>query len=116
MPRLSTPVSSSLLPCMLVGLPTPSSVQSTPENDGITLPAWCRRIAVTYGARSIVAKSDRLVTVLPWSIVKSPLPVPNSVSPSPAKCFTVASTPPSRSPSTAVVIRDTRPGSSAKLS
>ena len=35
---LSTSVISSRFACILIGLPTPSSVQSTLENDGITLP------------------------------------------------------------------------------
>jgi hypothetical protein len=34
----STPEISSWFACILMGLPTPSSVQSTLENDGITLP------------------------------------------------------------------------------
>ncbi len=38
---LSTSVISSLLACILTGLPRPSSVQSTLENDGITEPTWC---------------------------------------------------------------------------
>ena len=55
--------------CILSGSPTPSSIQSTLENDGITLRTPWRLIAVAYGARSIVSNSSRLVTVMPWSIV-----------------------------------------------
>jgi len=66
---LSTPVISSRWACIFSGLPTPSSVQSTLENDGITLPTRWRPTAGTYGARSIRAKSRRLVTVMPWSMV-----------------------------------------------
>ena len=47
----------------------PSSVQSTLENDGMTLPTSWRRTAAMYGDRSIRAKSRRLVTVMPWSMV-----------------------------------------------
>jgi hypothetical protein len=36
--RVSTAAISSRWACILTGLPTPSSVQSTLENDGITLP------------------------------------------------------------------------------
>ena len=43
----SRPVSSSRLACILTGLPTPSSVQSTLENDGMTEPTSSRRIAGT---------------------------------------------------------------------
>ncbi len=60
---------SSWWACILIGSPTPSSIQSTLENDGITLRTPCRRIAGVYGARSIFANSSRLVTVMPWSIV-----------------------------------------------
>ena len=60
---------SSSWACILTGSPTPSSIQSTLENDGITLRTPCRLIAVVYGARSIVSNSSRLVTVMPWSIV-----------------------------------------------
>ena len=60
---------SSWCACILIGLPTPSSIQSTLENDGMTLRTPCRLIAVVYGARSIFANSSRLVTVMPWSIV-----------------------------------------------
>jgi hypothetical protein len=66
---LSTPVISSCCACILTGLPTPSSIQSTLENDGMTLPTWCRLTAGSYGAKSIFANSSRLVTVMPWSIV-----------------------------------------------
>ena len=65
---LSTPVISSRWACIFRGLPTPSSVQSTLEKDGITLPTWWRPTAATYGARSMRAKSRRLVTVTPWSM------------------------------------------------
>ena len=65
----STPVISSWFPCILIGLPIPSSVQSTLENDGIALPASANRIAGQNGARSIRAKSARLVIVMPWSTV-----------------------------------------------
>ena len=60
---------SSPLACILIGLPTPSSVQSTLEKDGITLPVRCLRTAGTYGAMSMRAKSRRLVIVTPWSIL-----------------------------------------------
>ena len=66
---LSTSVISSRCACILSGLPIPSSVQSTLEKDGITVPVLCRRTAATNGARSIRAKSSRLVIVTPWSIV-----------------------------------------------
>jgi hypothetical protein len=37
---------SSRCACILVGLPTPSSVQSTLEKEGMTLPTLCRLTAV----------------------------------------------------------------------
>jgi hypothetical protein len=52
----------------LSGFPTPSSVKSTLENDGMTLPTSCLRTAGTYGARSMRAKSRLLDTVMPWSM------------------------------------------------
>jgi hypothetical protein len=66
---LSTSVMSSWLACILIGLPTPSSSQSTLENEGMTLPTPCAPTAATYGATSMRQKSGRLVTVMPWSIV-----------------------------------------------
>ena len=63
-----TPVMSSRWACIFSGSPTPSSVQSTLENDGITLPTSWRWTAATYGDRSMRAKSGRLVTVMPWSM------------------------------------------------
>jgi hypothetical protein len=65
----STSVISSRWACILSGLPIPSSVQSTLEKDGITVPVLWRRTAATNGASSIRAKSSRLVIVTPWSIV-----------------------------------------------
>jgi hypothetical protein len=59
---------SSRWACILSGLPTPSSVKSTLENDGMTVPTSCRRTAGTYGARSMRAKSGRLEMVMPWSM------------------------------------------------
>ena len=46
-PSFSTPWSSSRLACILTGLPVPSSVQSTLENDGMTLPTSWSRTAAT---------------------------------------------------------------------
>ena len=66
---LSTPVISSRLACIFSGLPTPSSVQSTLENDGITLPTSCFCTAGTYGAASCARSRARLVIAMPWSIV-----------------------------------------------
>ncbi len=43
-------VMSSSWACIFSGLPTPSSVQSTLENDGITLPTSCSRTATANGA------------------------------------------------------------------
>ena len=85
MSRFRTPLISWPLACILIGLPTPSSVQSTLEYDGITDPVRCARTAATYGERSIRPKSRRFVTGTPWSIVyESVVEVPYSVSPSPA--------------------------------
>ena len=64
----STPVMSARWACILSGFPTPSSVKSTLENDGITLPTRWSRTAGTYGARSMRAKSGRLEMVMPWSM------------------------------------------------
>ena len=65
---LSTSVISSWLACILIGLPTPSSVQSTLENDGITVPtSCCGRPGST--AQRVSQKSSRLVIATPWSIV-----------------------------------------------
>ena len=66
---LSTPVISSSCACIFSGLPTPSSVQSTLEKDGMTVPTWCSRTAGAYGASALRQKSSRLVTATPWSIV-----------------------------------------------
>jgi hypothetical protein len=44
---LSSSVMSSWCACIFSGLPTPSSVQSTLENDGITLPTSCAPSAAT---------------------------------------------------------------------
>ena len=65
----STSVISSLWACILSGLPMPSSVQSTLENDGITLPTSCFRTAGTYWRSECFQKSGRLVTAMPWSTV-----------------------------------------------
>ena len=54
----SVSVISSRWACILSGLPTPSSVQSTLENDGITLPTSCLRTAGTY-CRSDVRPRSR---------------------------------------------------------
>ena len=75
---------SSLWACIFSGLPTPSSVQSTLENDGITVSTPCFLIAGTYWRSECRQKSSRLVTATPWSIVYAPSAVSNSVSPSPA--------------------------------
>ena len=75
---------SSRLACILIGLPTPSSVQSTLENEGITLPTWWSWTAGMYWRSEFSQKSSRLVIATPWSILKSPVAVPYSVSPSPA--------------------------------
>ena len=64
----STPVISSRFACILIGLPTPSSVQSTLEYDGITLPTSCLRTAGTYW-RSEFPEGLRLVIATPWSMV-----------------------------------------------
>ena len=66
-PRFSTSVSSSRCACILSGLPTPSSVQSTLENDGITLPTWCFWTAGRYWRSECCQKSARLVIAMPWS-------------------------------------------------
>ena len=50
---------SSLLACILTGLPRPSLVQSTLENDGITEPTWCCLIAGTYGESASLSNSLR---------------------------------------------------------
>ena len=65
---LSTPLISSWCACILSGLPTPSSVQSTLENDGMTLPTSCSRTAGTYWRSELRQKSPRLVIATPWSI------------------------------------------------
>ena len=51
-PFLSTPLISSPLACILIGFPVPSSVQSTLENEGITVPTSCFCTAGTYGLRA----------------------------------------------------------------
>ena len=60
---LSTSVISSWWACILSGLPTPSSIQSTLENDGITLRTSWRRIAQTVrrevDGREVVAGGHR---------------------------------------------------------
>ena len=66
---LSTPVISSLCACILTGLPTPSSVQSTLENDGMTLPTRCRFTAVDVRRQVDLHEVRRSVTVTPWSMV-----------------------------------------------
>lgn len=43
----SQPVTSSVCACIFPGSPTPSSVQSTLENDGMTVPARYSRTAGT---------------------------------------------------------------------
>jgi hypothetical protein len=68
-PRFSTSVISSRWACILSGLPRPSSIQSTLENDGITLPTWCFCTAGRYWRSEFLQKSSRLVTVTPWSIL-----------------------------------------------
>ncbi len=65
---LSVPSISSRWACILSGLPTPSSVQSTLENDGITLPTSCLRTAGTYWRSDVRQNSRRLMIVTPWSI------------------------------------------------
>jgi hypothetical protein len=65
----STSVMSSRWACIFSGSPTPSSVQSTLEKEGMTDPTRYLRTADTYGARSIRANSRRLATVTPWSMV-----------------------------------------------
>jgi hypothetical protein len=63
------PVISASLACILIGLPTPSSVQSTLENDGMTAPTSWRFTAGRYCCNEVRQKSRRLVTATPWSIV-----------------------------------------------
>ena len=58
---------SSLCACILSGLPTPSSVQSTLENDGMTVSTPCFLIAGTYWRSECSQKSRRLVIAMPWS-------------------------------------------------
>ena len=80
-------MTSSLLACIFTGLPRPSSVQSTLENDGITEPTWCLSIAVGYGESASFSNSARETWSTPWSIGYSPVPAllaSYDVSPSPA--------------------------------
>ena len=68
---LSTPAISSWLACILIGLPTPSSVQSTLEYDGITAAdVVVAARPATYWRQGVVRRSPaRLVIAMPWSIV-----------------------------------------------
>jgi hypothetical protein len=50
-------------------VPTPSSVQSTLEYEGITVPTWWSWTAGTYCRSEVFQKSWRLVIAIPWSIL-----------------------------------------------
>ena len=66
---LSTSVMSSSLACILIGLPSPSSVQSTLEKDGMTEPTWCLLTAGPYGDSASSSNSGRETWSMPWSTV-----------------------------------------------
>ena len=62
---LSTSVISSLFACIFTGFPRPSSVQSTLENDGITVRTLCLVTAGQNGASASLSKVARSTSVDP---------------------------------------------------
>ena len=59
---------SSLWACIFSG-PEASSVQSTLENDGMTVSTPCFWTAGTYWRSALSQKSWWLISVMPWSIL-----------------------------------------------
>ena len=59
---------SSRLACIFTGSPTPLSVKSTLEYDGMIVPTRCWRTAGTYGESASRFHSARLTMSTPWSM------------------------------------------------